>query len=72
MQRRTNAMVFTKMGHSVFCLAATILTACTLPSGGETAPAKQVQSTVSQRVHPLLIRNDHNALVQVRVDDQDR
>ena len=47
------------------CLVAAFLAACSLPEGDEVARAEEIEATVSQRVHPVLIRNEHNALMQV-------
>ena len=52
----------------ICCLLAAFLAACSLPDGDEAARADEIQAKVSQRVHPVLIRNDHNALIQVVVD----
>ena len=53
---------------TVRCLVAAFLAACSLSNGDEAAQADEAQGTASQRVHPLLIRNDHNALIQVVVE----
>ncbi len=45
------------------CLVVSLLTSCTLPGDGQI-----VQATASQRVHPVLIRQDHNALTQVVIE----
>ena len=49
------------------CLVVSIFTACTFPGEGEMASVEVAQATASQRVHPVLIRQDHNALAQVVV-----
>ena len=53
---------------TIRCLVTAFLAAWSLSNGGEAARADEVQATASQRVHPVLIRNDHNALVQVVVE----
>ena len=47
----------------VFVLAAVIFLALTAQSSAAT-----VTATTSQRVHPVLIRNDHNPLLRVTID----
>jgi len=48
-----------------FCVVVSFFASCTLPGDGKIASEEAVQATVSQRVHPVLIRHDHNALAQV-------
>ena len=50
------------------CLAAAFLAACTFPGEDEADPTKDLEATVSQRVHPVLIRNEHNSLLQVLIE----
>ena len=51
-----------------FCLVVSLFAACTLPGDGQIAPEEAVQAAAAQRVHPVLIRHDHNALAQVVVE----
>ncbi len=48
----------------ILFLVVSLFTACT-PSGGQIAPEESAKATAAQRVHPVLIRQDHNALAQV-------
>ncbi len=54
------------------CLAAAFLAACSLSDIGGAARADEVQAAASQRVHPVLIGNEHNALIQVVVEVDQR
>ena len=60
------------MNHPItlltFCLVVSLFAACTLPGDGQIAPEEAVQAAAAQRVHPVLIRHDHNALAQVVVE----
>ncbi len=47
------------------CLVVSLFTACTLPGDSQIASDEAVQAEASQRVHPVLVRQDHNALAQV-------
>ena len=55
---------------SILCLAALLL-----PLAGGTRGARSLKgldASMSQRVHPVLIRNNHNALLQVVVEVKDK
>ena len=56
------------MHLTVLCLAATFVAEFSPTEGVEALPPGKVQATASQRVHPLLIGNDHNALLQVIIE----
>ena len=45
--------------------ACVSLTACLVACSSDAAQPVQVTATAVQRVHPVLLRNDHNALIQV-------
>ncbi len=49
-------------------LVVSIFTACTLPEEDEMASVEVAQATASQRVHPVLIHREHNALTEVVVE----
>ena len=48
-----------------FCGVVSLFASCTLPGDGQIASEEMVQATLSQRVHPVLIRQGHNVLAQV-------
>lgn len=53
-------------------LAAAVLVAASLSNVGKVAVAGEVQAVASQRVHPVLIGNEHNTLIQVVVEADQR
>ena len=61
-------MNHTTVRSGTFFLLAVLLTACGPPDVDEAAGTGGIQAVASQRVHPVLIRNEHNALTQVVVE----
>ncbi len=52
---------------TTLCMAVTFLSAFH-PAGAEALTAGTVQATASQRVHPVLIGNAHNALLELAIE----
>ncbi len=50
------------------CLVVALLPVCALPKDGKVDRLNEIQATASQRVHPVLIGNELNALAQVVVE----